>query len=234
MKFTLSWLKEHLETNASVDEIAERLTMIGLEIEEVINPAAALKGFVVAEIISADKHPDADRLQLLSVNTGSETIPIVCGAKNARQGLKGALATQGLVIPCYNEKFKKGKIRGVESIGMLCSEKELLIGDGDSGIIELPENAVVGSPVVDYLAIDTVFDINITPNRGDCLGVRGIARDLAASGIGNLIDKPIEPISGTFKSPVDVSIALEPENKDACPMFVGRMIKNVENKERNI
>lgn len=138
MKFTLSWLKEHLDTTASVDEIAETLTRIGLEVEEVINPAAKLAGFVTAKVEECEMHPDSDHLHLLKVNTGSETLQVVCGAPNVKKGTVGIFAPVGVVIPCYNEKLTVGKIRGVESFGMLCSEKELCIGEDHDGIISLP------------------------------------------------------------------------------------------------
>ena len=225
MKFTLSWLKEHLDTNASVDEISETLTKIGLEVEEVINPAAALKGFVTAEITTCEMHPDSDHLHLLTVNDGSKNYQVVCGAPNAKLGLKGIFAPVGVIIPCYGEELKVGKIRGVESFGMMCSEKELCVGDDHTGIIELPADTKVGLPAAEVLNIDPVFDISITPNRAECLGVRGVARDLAAAGLGTLKPLKIVKTQGTFTSPIKVNNqALE-----ACPVYVGRYIKNVNN-----
>lgn len=226
MKFTLSWLKEHLDTQASVDEIAETLTKIGLEVEEVFNPASNLKGFVTAKVEDCEMHPDSDHLHLLSVNDGQQNLQVVCGAPNVRQGLIGIFAPVGVVIPCYNEVLKVGKIRGVESFGMLCSEKELGIGEDHTGIIELPQGTKVGVPAADVLPIDPVFDISITPNRAECLGVRGVARDLAAAGLGKLKPLEIRKISGTFASPVKVKI----EDFDACPTYVGRYIRGVNNK----
>ena len=226
MKFTLSWLKEHLDTEASVDEIAETLTKIGLEVEEVFNPASNLKGFVTAKVESCEMHPDSDHLHLLSVSDGQQNLQVVCGAPNVRQGLIGVFAPVGTLIPCYNEVLKVGKIRGVESFGMLCSEKELGIGEDHSGIIELPQDTQVGVPAADVLPIDPVFDISITPNRAECLGVRGVARDLAAAGLGKLKPLEIRKISGTFTSPVKVKI----EDFDACPTYVGRYIRGVNNK----
>ena len=157
MKFTLSWLKEHLDTNASVDEISETLTKIGLEVEEVINPAAALKGFVTAEITTCEMHPDSDHLHLLTVNDGSKNYQVVCGAPNAKLGLKGIFAPVGVIIPCYGEELKVGKIRGVESFGMMCSEKELCVGDDHTGIIELPSDTKIGLPADDALATTQTY-----------------------------------------------------------------------------
>lgn len=229
MKFTLSWLKDHLEIDntITVDMISEKLTMIGLEIESVQNAADELAPFTVAEIKTVEKHPDADKLNLLSVDTGSETLQIVCGAPNCYAGMKGVLAREGMVIPVYGEKLKKSKIRGKESQGMMCSERELKLGNDHSGIIDLPKDAKVGAPATDYLNVDPVFEIAITPNRQECLGVRGIARDLAAAGIGKFKDVQIEPIKGTFKSPIDVKI----EDTDACPQYAARYIKGVKNCE---
>ncbi len=226
MKFSISWLKEHLDTTASVDEIAETLTKIGLEVEEIFNPASRLDGFVTAEVETYERHPDSDHLGLLTVNAGREKLQVVCGAPNCRQGLKGIFAPVGVVIPCYNEELKVGKIRGVESFGMMCSEKELGVGEDHNGIIELPANTPIGRPAAEALDIDPVIEINITPNRAECLGVRGVARDLAAAGLGTLKPLKILKTAGTFKSPVDVKV----EDFTACPVYVGRYIKNVNNK----
>lgn len=226
MKFTLSWLKEHLDTTASVDEIAEALTKIGLEVEEVVNPAAALKDFITAKVETYERHPDSDHLGLLCVNTGKEKLQVVCGAPNCKQGLVGIFAQVGVTIPCYNEKLKVGKIRGVESFGMMCSEKELGIGEDHDGIIELPADTPIGLSADKVLNIDPVFDISITPNRAECLGVRGVARDLAAAGLGTLKPLNVKKIAGSFKSPVTVSI----EAREACPTYVGRYIRGVNNK----
>ena len=226
MKFTLSWLKEHLETTATVDEIAETLTKIGLEVEEVFNPASKLNGFVTAKVENCEMHPDSDHLHLLSVNDGKQKLQVVCGAPNVKQGLIGIFAPVGAVIPCYNEALKVGKIRGVESFGMMCSEKELGVGEDHNGIIELPAETPVGVPAVDVLPIDPVFEISITPNRAECLGVCGVARDLAAAGLGKLKPLEIRKISGSFESPVKVKV----EDFEACPTYVGRYIRNVNNK----
>ena len=226
MKFTISWRKEHLDTNASVDEIAETLTKIGLEVEEIFNPASQLAGFVTAEVETYERHPDSDHLGLLTVNTGKEKLQVVCGAPNCKQGLKGIFAPVGTVIPCYNEVLKVGKIRGVESFGMMCSEKELGIGEDHNGIIELPADTEIGKPAAEVLNIDPVIEIAITPNRAECLGVRGIARDLAAAGLGKLKPLNILKKNGSFKSPVKVKV----EDFKACPTYVGRYIKGVNNK----
>ncbi len=226
MKFTLSWLKEHLDTNASVDEISENLTRIGLEVEEVINPAAALKDFITAKIEKVEIHPDSDHLHILAVNTGKETLQVVCGAPNVHEGLIGIYAPTGTLIPAYGERLKVAKIRGVESMGMMCSEKELMIGDDHSGIIELPTNTLIGKSAAEVLNIDPVIEVSITPNRAECLGVRGIARDLAASGMGKLKPLNIPEIKGSFKSPIDVSV----DCPDACPTYTARYIKGVNNK----
>lgn len=226
MKFTLSWLKEHLDTEATVDEIADMLTKIGLEVEEVFNPASKLDGFVTAKVETYEKHPDSDHLGLLSVNDGKQKLQVVCGAPNCKQGLVGIFAPVGAVIPCYNEVLKVGKIRGVESFGMMCSEKELGIGEDHNGIIELAAETDIGRPAVEVLSIDPVIEISITPNRAECLGVRGVARDLAAAGLGKLKPLNISKKNGTFKSPVKVKV----EDFKACPTYVGRYLKGVNNK----
>ena len=226
MKFTLSWLKEHLDTTAGVDEISETLTRIGLEVEEVVNPAAALDGFITARIDKVDKHPDSDHLHILAVNTGKETLQVVCGAPNVHEGLVGIYAPTGALIPAYGERLKVAKIRGVESMGMMCSEKELLVGDDHNGIIELPAETKAGIPAAEVLNIDPVFEVSITPNRAECLGVRGIARDLAAAGLGRLKPLDIPAIRGTFKSPVKVTVSCP----EACPTYTARYIRNVNNK----
>jgi phenylalanyl-tRNA synthetase beta chain len=227
MKFTLSWLKDHLDTKASLNEILERLTMLGLEVEGVEDPASALSGFIVGHVLEANQHPNADRLRVCKVDTGKGTIQVVCGAPNARQGLKVALALPGTVIPITGEALKKGAIRGQESQGMMCSTRELKLGEDHDGIIELDASAPTGAPLADVLAHDPVIEIAITPNRADCLGVRGIARDLAAAGLGTL--KPLDTVHvpGKFKSPIAVRI----DASHACPLFVGRYIRGVKNGE---
>ena len=226
MKFTLSWLKEHLDTDASVDVISETLTRIGLEVEEVINPAANLSDFITAKIEKVEMHPDSDHLHILAVNTGKETLQVVCGAPNVHEGLIGIYAPTGALIPAYGERLKVAKIRGVESMGMMCSEKELMVGDDHSGIIELPASTLIGKPAAEVLNIDPVIEVSITPNRAECLGVRGIARDLAASGLGKLKPLSIPEIKGSFKSPITVSV----DCPEACPTYTARYIKGVNNK----
>ena len=230
MKFTLSWLKEHLDTEACVEEIAETLTRIGLEIEEVFDPATALKAFRVAEVLKADKHPDADKLQVLEVDTGTERLQVVCGAPNARAGMKGVFAPVGAHVPGLDFTLTKAKIRGVESNGMMVSEKELELSEAHTGIIELPAKAKVGSAAAKALGLDdAVFDIAITPNRPDCLGVRGVARDLAAAGLGKLKKDTIKPVKGDFDNPVAIKLDFAKETKDACPIFAGRLVRGVKN-----
>lgn len=226
MKFTLSWLKDYLDTTASLEEISTKLTSIGLEVEGIEDPAKTLKGFVVGHIVTAEKHPDADKLQCLIVDTGKEQLKVVCGAPNARAGLKGVFAPSGSYIPGSDITLKKSMIRGQESNGMMCSARELCLSDEHEGIIELPDTLPTGSDAADALGVnDPVIEINLTPNRGDCAGIYGIARDLAATGIGTL--KPIahEKITGDFENPIKVSIA----DEKACPLFIGRYIKGVKN-----
>src|SRR3954464_9987812 len=235
MKFTLSWLKEHLDTDADAATIGERLTSIGLEVESISDPGAALKDFIVGEVITAGKHPNADKLRLCTVSTGSETLQIVCGAPNARDGLKVVLARPGTVIPASGDVLKLGTIRGVESRGMMCSARELLLGEDHDGIVELKPGAKVGETVVGalvdagLLANDPLFDVSITPNRGDAASVFGIARDLAASGLGKLKTDKVQPVAGKFPSPKKITLDFTPENKDACPIFAGRLIRGVKN-----
>ena len=184
MKFSLTWLKDYLETDASVEVIAAKLNSIGLEVEGVEDPAARLTGFRIARVVSAAPHPNADKLQVLTVDAGDgDHLQVVCGAPNARAGLIGVLGLPGAVVPANGMELKKSAIRGVESNGMMCSTRELELGDDHDGIIELPANAPVGNAYADYAGSDPVFDVAITPNRQDCMGVRGIARDLAAAGL---------------------------------------------------
>lgn len=230
MKFTLSWLKDYLETDASLEEILEKLTIIGLEVEEVIDQAAILKDFTVAYVEEAEQHPDADRLRVCKVNTGKEVLQIVCGAPNARAGIKVVLAENGAVIPTNGMKLKPTKIRGVESNGMMCSEREMGLSDEHDGIIELPEDAPIGEPFAPILGLDDpVIDIAITPNRGDALGVYGVARDLAGAGLGTLKEKTPAEIKGTFESPVGIELKFEDGDNSPCPIFTGIYVKGVKN-----
>lgn len=224
MKFTLGWLKEHLDTNASLDEVSKTLTAIGLEVEGVVDNSAALAPFIVAEIQEATQHPQADKLRVCKVNDGKGIRQVVCGAPNARAGIKVVLAQEAVKIPANGMVIKKSSIRGVESNGMLCSASELALGEDSAGIIELPASAVVGGPVVSILgADDPMIEIAVTPNRADCLGIYGIARDLAAAGLGTL--KPIKHAAPIASHSSPINITPDP----ACPLFIGCHIKGVKN-----
>jgi len=227
MKFWLEWLKQHLDTDASADAIAEKLTAIGLEVEDLSNPAEAIAPFRVAKVLTAEKHPQADKLQVLTVDAGTgETIQVVCGAPNARAGMLGVFGPPGTYIPGSDITLKVAAIRGVESRGMMCSSRELELGDDHSGIIELPEDAPVGAVYTHYAGLDDpVFNVNVTPNRQDCMGVRGIARDLAAAGMGKLKPLAVPQIEGAFPCPVPIRI----EDPEGCPAFFGRAVTGVSN-----
>ncbi|MEP0189192.1 MAG: phenylalanine--tRNA ligase subunit beta [Erythrobacter sp.] len=226
MKFSLTWLKDHLETDASLQEITDCLNAIGLEVEGVEDPAELLKGFQVGHVLSADKHPDADKLQVLKVDTGDgQPLQVVCGAPNARAGMKGVLGLPGAVVPSNGMELRKAAIRGVESTGMMCSARELGLGEDHDGIIELPEAASVGHSFADYQGSSPVIDVAITPNRPDCMGVYGIARDLAAAGLGTL--KPIAMPS--FEASGSCPVEIRTEDEQGCPAFFGRVIKGVKN-----
>ena len=230
MKFPLSWLKYHLETEATLDELAEAMTMAGLEIEDIDNPAEKFADFSVAYVQEAVQHPDADRLRVCTVETKDGVKQIVCGAPNARTGMRAVFAPLGTYIPGLDFALDKKprKIRGVESHGMMCSAKELELGEDHDGIIDLEGDWEVGTPAVTALGQDDpVIDFEVTPNRPDWLGVRGIARDLAATGIGTLKDVPVGEIEGTFDSPVTIQL----DWPEACPVFMGRMIRGVKNVE---
>ncbi|MCV6602406.1 MAG: phenylalanine--tRNA ligase subunit beta, partial [Cohaesibacter sp.] len=230
MKFTLSWLKDYLETDASLEEILEKLTIIGLEVEEVIDQAQILKDFTVAYVEEAEQHPDADRLRVCKVNTGKEVLQIVCGAPNARSGIKVVLAQNGSIIPTNGMKLKPTKIRGVDSNGMMCSEREMGLSEEHDGIMELPQDAPIGEPFAPILGLDDpVIDIAITPNRGDALGVYGVARDLAGAGLGTLKEKTPAEIKGSFDSPVGVELKFADGDNSPCPIFTGIYVKGVEN-----
>ena len=236
MKFTLSWLKDHLDTQASIDEIADALTDLGLEVEQIEDPGEKLGAFTICRVIEAVQHPNADKLRLCRVEAWpngadgpSQEVQVVCGAPNARTGLVGVFAAPGVHVPGTGVDLKPGVIRGVESNGMLCSERELMISDDHTGIIDLPEDAPMGVRYIDYAGLnDPVIEIAITPNRPDALGIGGIARDLAARGLGKLVTPEIAEVPGTFESPIKVSL-----NDDvvaqACPLFVGRYFRGVTN-----
>ena len=230
MKFTLSWLKEHLETDAPLDEIAAKLTAIGLEVEGVEDKAAELAPFRIARVVEARQHPDADRLSVCIVDTGEDRVQVVCGAPNARTGMKGVFAPAGTHIPGTGLDLKKGVIRGQDSNGMLCSEREMGLSDEHEGIIDLPDDAPVGEPFADWLGLnDPVIEVAITPNRQDALGVHGIARDLAAAGMGRLKPFDAAPAPGTFDSPLVWRRDLPAGLEDACPFVVGRFFRGVTN-----
>ena len=233
MKFTLSWLKRHLKTKASVEEICYALTDLGLEVEDVVNPMDKLQGFTVAYVKEAEKHPDADKLMVCQVETDDGLQQIICGAPNARAGIYVVLCKPGMYVPGLDVTIGVGKIRGVESFGMMASEKELELSDEHDGIIELSGSPAIGSQFVNWLAanmpekIDPMIDIAITPNRPDALGVRGIARDLAARGLGTLLPCPTPEIE--IKGPTDIKVSIDADALDDCPVFYGRVIKGVKN-----
>ncbi len=227
MKFTFGWLKEHLDTDASLEKVVETLTRIGLEVEGVENAAEKLAPFTVAQVLTAERHPQADKLQVLTVDTGDGApVQVVCGAPNARAGLKGVFGPPGAYVPGSDITLKVAAIRGVESKGMMCSVRELEIGDEHDGIIELPEDAPVGANYAAWAGLDDpVIDVAITPNRQDCMGVYGIARDLAAAGLGTLKPIAVKDIAGSFACPIPIRT----DDPEGCPAFYGRVIRGVKN-----
>ena len=230
MKFSLTWLKDHLDTPEDASTIADMATNIGLEVEDLEDKSTALAAFTVARIISAEPHPNADRLRVCRVDTGDGVEQVVCGAPNARTGLVGVFAAPGTHIPGSGLSLKVTTIRGVESRGMLCSERELRLSDEHEGIIELPDSFAPGSPAAEALGLnDAVLDIAITPNRGDCTSVHGVARDLAAAGTGVLRSQPLDAVSAKFPSPIRVSLDFPPGAESACPLFAGRAIRGLRN-----
>ncbi len=230
MKFTLGWLKEHLATDVDSERLSETLTALGLEIESLSDPAADLAAFTVARVLEATQHPNADRLKVCRVETASGVAQVVCGAPNARTGMVGVFAPVGVTIPGTGLLLKSTKIRGVESNGMLVSEREMGLGDDHEGIIELGADQQVGAPFATIAGLDDpIFEIAITPNRQDCLGVRGIARDLAAAGHGTLTDRAVVTIPGQYESPIGVQLDFTAATATACPMFGGRHIRGVTN-----
>jgi phenylalanyl-tRNA synthetase beta chain len=230
VKFTLAWLKEHLDTDASLDAIVAKLTMIGLEVERVEDKAKALSPFTIARVISAEQHPNADRLRVCMVDTGTgDPVQVVCGAPNARTGMKGVFSPPGSFIPGKNMTLSVGTIRGVESRGMLLSEAELQMSDDHDGIIDLPADAPVGTPYAHWAGIDDpMIEINLTPNRPDCTGVHGIARDLAAADLGTFKDPSIKPVEGAFPCPVSVKLDFG-ATPSLCPGFALRLVRGVKN-----
>ena len=234
MKFSLSWLKEHLDTDADMQAVADCLNRIGLEVEGIENPAEALSAFRIAKVISAAPHPQADKLQVLSVDAGGAPLQVVCGAPNARAGMLGVFGPAGAIVPANGMVLKVAAIRGVESNGMMCSIAELELGDDHDGIIELPDDAPVGQVYADWAGLDDpVIDVSITPNRQDCMGVRGIARDLAAAGLGTL-----KPLGEVYK--INLSAPLEgndpapnvrTDDEAGCPAFYAQSVSGVRNGE---
>ncbi|WP_036258762.1 phenylalanine--tRNA ligase subunit beta [Methylocapsa aurea] len=231
MKFTLSWLKDHIETDAGLDEIVETLTKIGLEVEQVDDPAAALKDFVIASVIEAKPHPNADRLQVCLVDAGGGAlVQVVCGAPNARAGLRSVFAPPGSFIPGKKVTLGKGVIRGVESNGMLCSGAELGLSDDHDGILDLPDSAPVGAPYAPWAWLaEPVIEINLLPNRPDAMGVHGIARDLAAAGLGRHKDRKIAPIAGGFPCSLEAKLDFSAEDSHLAPAFALRLVTGVRN-----
>ena len=232
MKFTLSWLKKHLDTSANLEEILAALTDLGLEVENVENPVEALKEFTIGKVLSAEQHPNADKLRVCLVQTDEGELQIICGAPNARKGILVVVAKPGVFVPGIETTIGVGKIRGVESFGMMCSEREMQLSDEHDGIIEL-SSGQVGERFIDWLAdnkpskVETTIEIAITPNRPDALGVHGIARDLAARGLGKLINNEVDPVKGSFPCPISVEI--DKNCLDNTPVFFGRVIKGVKN-----
>jgi len=226
VKFSLSWLRDHLETDAPVEQISDALNSIGLEVEGVEDPADRLAGFRVAKVLTAEKHPNADKLRVLTVDAGTgEALQVVCGAPNARAGMVGVLGLPGAIVPSNGMELKRAALRGVESNGMMCSTRELELGDDHEGIIELPEDAPVGAAFAEYHGSDPVFDVAILPNRPDCMGVYGIARDLAAAGLGALKPIAVEAVAGSYPCPTEIRT----DDPEGCPAFYGRVIRGVTN-----
>lgn len=226
MKFSLSWLKSHLETDATIDQIADTLNRIGLEVEAIENPADALRAFRVAKVVKAAKHPTADKLKVLVVDAGDGPVQVVCGAANAREGMTGIFGPAGAIMPVDGSELKVTAIRGEMSNGMMCSLAELGLGDDHDGIAELPDDAPKGVSYADWAQLDDpVLDVAVTPNRQDCMGVHGIARDLAAAGLGTLKPLKAPVVAGTYKCPIEIRT----DDPEGCPAFYGRVIKGVTN-----
>lgn len=225
MKFTLSWLKDHLDTDASVQQVVDAMTMAGLEVEHVDDPSSKLAAFSVAKIVEAVQHPNADRLRVCQVETKDGRLEIVCGAPNARAGITVVYAPIGAYVPGLGVTLVEKPVRGVVSNGMLCSASELEVAAESDGIMELPEDLAVGTPVAQALGLEAVIDFEVTPNRPDWLGVVGIARDLAAAGLGKLKDVSTAPVAGKFANPVEIRL----DGSDGCRQFAGRLIRGVKN-----
>jgi phenylalanyl-tRNA synthetase beta chain len=230
MKFTLSWLREHLDTDATLDQVVDKLTMIGVEVEHVADQGKALAPFTIARVISAEQHPNAVRLRVCVVDTGTgDPVQVVCGAPNARTGMTSVFVPPGAYIPGKDITLGIGKIRGVESRGMLVSVFELKISDDHEGIIDLPADAPLGANYAKWAGLDDpVIEINLTPNRADCTGVHGIARDLSAADMGTFKDPAIPPVEGTFPCPVTVTLDFG-TTPSLCPAFGLRLVRGVKN-----
>ncbi|MBX9588924.1 MAG: phenylalanine--tRNA ligase subunit beta [Hyphomonadaceae bacterium] len=233
MKFTLSWLKDHLETSASMEELADKLSSMGLEVESIDDAGKKLAPFTIARVLEARPHPNADRLRVCKVDTGAGVVEVVCGAPNAKAGMIGVFAPVGSYIPGTKITLDARPVRGVVSAGMLVSERELELSDSHEGIIELepPLGAKLGQRYADVLGLgDPVIEVKLTPNRPDCTGVRGIARDLAAAGLGKLKpERKVTGVEGDYDCPIDIKLNFPPEARDACPCFAGRYIRGVKN-----
>ncbi|MBV1916797.1 MAG: phenylalanine--tRNA ligase subunit beta, partial [Sphingomonadaceae bacterium] len=213
MKFSLEWLNHFLETDAEVAQVAAALNAIGFEVEGIEDPAQLLDGFCVAQVLTAAPHPNADKLQVLTVDAGMDgPLQVVCGAPNARAGMKGVLGLSGAVVPSNGMQLKKAELRGVESNGMMCSAPELELGEDHDGIIELAADAPVGTPFAEFYGASPVIDISVNPNRPDCMGVLGIARDLAAAGLGRFKPAEVSQIGGSFPCPVEI----RSDDPDGC------------------
>jgi phenylalanyl-tRNA synthetase beta chain len=222
MKFSLSWLKDYLETDATIAEVADCLNRIGLEVEGIENPADALRPFRIAKVVRANPHPQADKLQVLLVDAGDGPVQVVCGAPNARTGMTGIFGPAGAIVPANGMELKVAAIRGEMSNGMMCSLAELALGDDHDGIAELPDDAPKGASYADWAGLDDpVIDVAITPNRQDCMGVYGIARDLAAAGLGKLKSLKAPSVAGTFPCPVEIRT----DDAEGCPAFYGRVVR---------
>ena len=235
MKFTRSWLEDHLDTSASLDDIEKTLSAIGLEVDSIENPGDKLGAFTIARVVEAKKHPNADKLQVLQVETkkGKPTKEVVCGAPNAREGMLGVFAPIGTYVPGLDITLVEKPVRGVVSNGMMCSAAELELSDDAEGIIEVDPSFAddIGKPYINALGLnDPVFDVGLTPNRPDCTGVRGIARDLAAAGLGKLRPEPkVKSVEGKYDCPVSINLEFANGTEDACPVFAGRYVKGVKN-----
>jgi phenylalanyl-tRNA synthetase beta chain len=226
MKFSLNWLKVHLETDATIEQVADCLNRIGLEVEGIENPAEALRAFRIAKVVRASRHPQAEKLQVLVVDAGDGPVQVVCGAPNARAGMTGIFGPAGAVVPSNGMELKVTAIRGEMSNGMMCSLAELALGDDHDGIAELPDDAPKGVSYADWAGLDDpVIDVAITPNRQDCMGVHGIARDLASAGLGTLKPLKTPAVAGSYKCPIEIRT----EDTEGCPAFYGRVIKGVKN-----